>query len=101
MTNLRHDIANEAEAKVVKKLKDKQKLLKKKKHQKQFEVNEDVKEKVSEAETVLNQVPVATEKAKAAIREGMGIANKRQKLIKIADRSEPGWVTVDKYIEDE
>ena len=101
VSNLKRDMADEAEARVVKKLKeDKQPSLKKKGHQKQFDVNEDVKEKLSEAETALNQTPVAIERAKTAIQEGMEIINKRQKLIKIADRSEHGWATVDEYIED-
>ena len=102
VSNLKRAMADEAEARVAKKLKeDKQPSLKKKRHQKQFDVNEDVKEKLSEAETALNQTPVAIERAKTAIQEGMEIINKRQKLIKIADRSEHGWATVDEYVEDE
>ena len=101
VSNLKRDMADEAEARVAKLKEDKQPSLKKKGHQKQFDVNEDVKEKLSEPEMALNQTPVAIERAKTAIQEGMEIINKRQKLIKIADRSEHGWATVDEYVEDE
>ena len=73
----------------------------KKGHQKQFEINEEVKEKLTEAETTLSRMPAAVESARTAIAEGMSLINKRQKLIKIADRSKYGWATVDEYVEDE
>ena len=31
----------------------------------------------------------------------MDLLHERQKLIKIADRSDRGWATVDEYVEDE
>lgn len=41
------------------------------------------------------------EKAKSLLQEGSKIVSERQKLIRIADRSEHGWATVDEYLEDE
>ena len=41
------------------------------------------------------------EKAKTAVEEGEKLINERQKLIRIADRSEHGWATVEEYEEDE
>ena len=73
----------------------------KKGHQKQFEINEEVKEKLTEAETTLSRMPAAVESARTAIAEGMSLINKRQKLFKIAVRSKYGWATGDEYVEDE
>ena len=41
------------------------------------------------------------EKAKEAIEEGIGLSEKRIKVIKFADRSEFGWSTVKEYLSDE
>ena len=54
----------------------------KKGHQNQFEINEEVKEKLTEAETTLSRMPAAVESARTAIAEGMSLINKRQKLLK-------------------
>lgn len=37
----------------------------------------------------------------AQLEEGMKLLKSRQKLIKVADRSEHRWATVSEYIEDE
>ena len=57
----------------MKKLKeaDKQPALKKKGHQKQFQFNEDVCERLTEASAAIHQMPAAVERAKTAIQEGM------------------------------
>lgn len=92
----------EANEQLVKKLKmDKKPNFKKKAHEKQFEFNEEVKDKLGEASAGLNADPPAIEKVKKALKEGEVLINQRQKLIKIADRSENGWATVDEYMADE
>ena len=102
MSSMKWELADEAEARVAKKLKetDKQPALKKKGHQKQFQFNEDVRMRLTEASAVIHQMPAAVERAKTAIQESMDLLNKRQKLIKIADRSDHGWTTVEEYMED-
>ena len=93
---------SEANEQLVKKLKmDKKPSFKKKAHEKQFDFNEEVKDKLEEASTALNADPPAVEKAKKALKEGEVLIGQRQKLIKIADRSEHGWATVDEYMADE
>ena len=103
MSGMKRELVDEAEARVAKKLKeaDKQPALKKKDHQKQFQFNEDVRERLTEVSAAIHQMPVAVERAKTAIQEGMNPLKKRQKVIKIADRSDHGWATVEKYVEDE
>ena len=93
ITSLKREMAEEAEARLAKKLKEgRPPELKKKGHQKQFEIkiNEEVKE---EAETTLSRTPATVERPRTAIAEGMSLINNRQKLIKIEDRSEHGWAT--------
>ena len=41
------------------------------------------------------------DKVKAALEEGTGIVSKRIKAIKLADKSEFGWQTVNEYLSDE
>jgi len=58
---------------------------------------------------VLNKFDAATsalnnktyDKVKAALEEGTGIVSKRIKAIKLADKSEFGWQTVNEYLSDE
>ena len=40
-------------------------------------------------------------KAKEELAEGMSLLHNRQKLIKLADKSEFGWATVQEYLDDE
>ncbi len=56
--------------------------------------NEDVGGKLKEAKAALEQPPPAVEKAKTVLAEGEKLIFERQKLIRIADRSEQlGWAT--------
>ena len=73
----------------------------KKGNERQYRFNEDVKDKFQAAAAVLNVTPPDVEKAKAPLKEGENLVDKRQKLIKIADRSDHGWSTVKEYFEDE
>ena len=73
----------------------------KKGNERQYRFNEDVKDKFQAAAAVLDVTPPDVEKAKALLKEGEDLVDKRQKLIKIADRSEHGWSTVEEYVEDE
>ena len=41
------------------------------------------------------------EKVKVALESGIEVISKRVKAIKLADKSEFGWVTVDEYLSDE
>ena len=41
------------------------------------------------------------QKAKSAAEEGMSLIARRQKLLKLADRSEWGWAVVEEYVEDD
>ena len=69
-------------------------------HKKQFRHNEEVRLNPSEAHSALDEQPVAVEKAKQLLEEGEKLINERQKHIKIVDRSDNGWATVE-YVEDE
>ena len=40
-------------------------------------------------------------KAKEELNEGISLLNNRQKLVKLADKSEFGWVTVQEYVRDD
>ena len=91
-----------AEQTLVKKLKlDPPPTFKKKSHEKQFLFKSTVEDKLDACDFALQETPPAIEKAKSALEEGKLLIKKRQKLIKIADRSEYGWATVDEYVEDE
>uniref|UniRef100_A0A1X7UTU3 CCHC-type domain-containing protein n=1 Tax=Amphimedon queenslandica TaxID=400682 RepID=A0A1X7UTU3_AMPQE len=82
-------------------------------NEKQFRFNEEVTEKVEDCEKELASIEVPAdaaevnvpvrvlEKAKEAIKESKKIIYDRQKLIKIADRSEFGWGVVHEYQSDE
>ena len=91
-----------ADEKLVKRLKlEKAQLFKKKGNERQYRHNEEVRLKVSDAASALSKTPPAVEKAKTLPEEGEKLIVDRQKLIRIADRSENGWATVDEYVEDE
>ena len=80
---------------------EKKPAFRKKAHEKQYEFNQDLKEKLQEAAAAVSSTPPAIEKVKAALKEGEDLIRERQKLIKIADRSEHGWATVEEYVTDE
>ena len=107
MQSLKRERVEEKEAaedRLVKKAKlEKGPILKKKTHEKQFEFNSSVMDKLEDAETSLEKAPECPPvvKAREAIKEGNKLLKFRQKLIRIADRSEYGWATVEEYLEDE
>lgn len=104
--SLKRDLAQDREEaceQLAKKFKEdtKKPSFKMKSHEKQFEFNLQLKEKFETAAAAANATPPALEKVKQALKEGEALINERQKLIKIADRSEHGWATVEEYITDE
>ena len=74
---------------------------KRKGNEKQHVFNEEVKDKIESATKALCSTPPAVDRAKEALKEGEKLLTARQKLIRIADRSEYGWSTVAEYEEDE
>ena len=105
MTEMKKEMIQERQAadeRLVKKIKlDPTPVFKKKGHEKQFRFNSSVDDKLGSVSAALDENPPAIEKAKTALEEGKELITNRQKLIKIADRSEFGWSTVDEYVEDE
>ena len=78
----------------------------KKAHQEQHKFNEKIDEAMERAETELDAMPsssstAALDRAKEALAEGRKQLAERQKLIKIADRSDLGWAVVEEYTADE
>ena len=68
-------------------------------NEQQFEHAESVLDKLESAKDALNAN--ATSKAKTAIEEGIALVTKRMKVIKIADKSQYSWATVQEYLSDE
>ena len=56
-------------------------------------------DKLESAKHALNSN--ATSKAKTAIEEGIALVTKRMKVVKIADKSQYSWATVQEYLSDE
>ena len=104
MQSLKRELSQEretAEDRLVKRMRmEKGPSFKKKSHEKQFQFNSTVMDKM-EATAALQQTPPAVEKAKTSLEEGMTSLKTRQKHIRIADRSEYGWAAVEEYVEDE
>ena len=97
-----HQERDTADERLVKRMRmNKQPSFKKPGHEKQFHFNDKVRDKLEKSDAALVQQPPAVEKARAALQEGQKLIELRQKLIKIADRSEHGWATVAEYEEDE
>ena len=105
LSAMKRELSAEREAadeKLVKKLKlEKAPVFRKKGHEKQYIHNEEVRMKLSDARSALSEAPPAVEKAKTLLEEGEKLIAERQKHIRIADRSENGWATVEEYMEDE
>ena len=80
---------------------DKQPTFKKPGHEKQYQFNEEVRDKLDAADAAMVQQPPAVEKARAILQEGQKLIDIQQKLIKIADGSEHGRATAKEYEEDE
>ena len=99
----------EATQRVVKRLKEDRTLVFwKKGNERQFIFNNNVKDQLDAVGRQLDQLePSSTahkeslEKAKEELQKGLILIAGRQKRIKIADRSEFGWGTVDEYEDDE
>ena len=72
---------------------------KKKGNEQQFKFNQTVIKKTHAALRALEGTNIA--QAKEELAEGMALLQNRQKLIKLADKSEFGWATVQEYIDDE
>jgi hypothetical protein len=91
-----------ADERLVKKMRmDKGVQFKRKANEKQHQFNDLVQDSIEVAQKSLGAVPPAIEKAKESLKEGEKLLKDRQKLIRIADRSEYGWATVSEYEEDE
>ena len=81
---------------------------KRKANEMQHRFNEEVADKLEEAGAIVDKVEtaaegrtkVALEKIKDALTEGRQLIAHRQKLLKLADRSEYGWSLVEQYEED-
>ena len=105
MVALKRELSAEREAadeKLVKKLKlEKAPTFHKKGHEKQYRHNEEVQMKLSDTRAALNEQPPVVEKVKSLLEEGEKLIIERQKHIRIADRSDNGWATVEEYVEDE
>ena len=74
-------------------------VFKKKGNEQQFKFNQKVIQKTNAALSALEGPNIV--KAKEELAEGMSLLHNRQKLIKLADKSEFGWATVQEYIDDE
>ena len=83
---------------------DKPVSFRRKAHREQYDFNERVTECIEKASDEMAKRPddaTALAKAKAALDQGLELLACRQKLIKIADRSELGWRVVAEYEADE
>ena len=76
----------------------------------QFHFNQDVEDAFAEVSAGLQKVNAdnlgergkpGLQKAMGAAEEGMSLIARRQKLLKLADRSEWGWAVVEEYVEDD
>ena len=83
-------------------------IFKKKSHEEQYKANSNIDKALHEAEIELEATvssdPAATSavhRAKDALLRGRKLLAERQKLIKIADRSDLGWAVVSEYTADD
>ena len=83
----------------VKRVKRARFVFQRKGNEQQFEHVESVLDKLESAKDAL--YANATSKAKTAIEEGIALVTKRMKVIRIADKSEYNWATVQEYLSDE
>ena len=98
LSQMKRELMEERESaddRLVKKMRlEKRPVFKKISHEKQFDFNEQVRDKVESAVAALELPSPAVEKARTLLKEGEKLIDARQKNIKIADRSEHGWATV-------
>ena len=80
---------------------EKKTVFKRKGNERQHDFNAEVQEKLVSASGALEDAPPDIEKAKKILKEGEEIIKEWQKLIRVADRSEHGWATVNEYVTDE
>lgn len=86
--------------KLTQKLKEKDKFqFRRKGNEVQHAFNEELKEKIDEALPLLEKQE-SVECARQFLKKGSAMIAERQKLIKIADRSDQGWKTADEYERD-
>ena len=83
----------------VKKARRENHTCKRKGNQQQLDHELEVLDKFDAATSALKNK--SYDKVKAALEEGTGIVSKRIKAIKLADKSEFGWQTVNEYLSDE
>ena len=81
-------------------------LLKRRGNENQFRFCEELADRVTTASSSVARAErgggkAAFDRAKEALREGMDLISRRQKLIKFADRSETGWAVVEEYVDDD
>ncbi len=95
-------------AKALKKAKyDKPYAFKRKGNEEQAKFNAHIDESLAEVDDELaaasasTTAPPALDRAKEALKKGRSIIAERQKLIRLADRSEYGWNVVDEYLADD
>ena len=74
-------------------------VFKKKGNEQQFNFNRKVIKRSSAAVKALESGNIG--KAKEELNEGISLLNNRQKLVKLADKSEFGWTTVQEYVFDD
>ena len=74
-------------------------VFKKKGNEQQFNFNRKVIQKSSSALKAVESSNIV--KAREELLEGISLLNNRQKIIKLADKSEFGWATVQEYLDDE
>ena len=92
----------EADDKLVKRMKlEKLPTFKKKGHEAQYRFNEELASKFGAVKDAVEETPPSVAKVVAAVEEGEKLIAERNKLIRIADRSEHGWATVAEYEDDE
>ena len=80
-------------------------VFKKRGNECQYKANEEVKERLDVAASYQDRVEAASGRdqldlVKKEIAEGTSFLARRQKLIKLADRSESGWAVVEEYDAD-
>ena len=73
-------------------------VFKKKRNEQQFNFNRKVIQKSSSALKALESSNIV--KAREELSEGISLLNNRQKIIKLADKSEFGWATVKELVDD-
>ena len=95
----------EAATKAVKRARyEKPYVFRKRGNEEQASFNAKVEEALSQAESDLSSIsapPAAIQRVKESIQKGRSLLEERQKLIRLADRSDHGWGVVDEYTADD